>query len=156
MELLGSYGRLASGQLSRMRSRGGDLTTSAVDFVVVGAAAAAAGYLSAKSNLKGKGGKIASLPIPLAGTLVLMGAAMAGLGGSEANHHLLSAAKGMFATQAAMIGIKQAYGPTTPPAGTVVSGYPHLGAGIRRGLGGGIGASPETEALFREAGLIGG
>ena len=153
MQLLGTYGQMAQ---DRLRGRGAALTGEAVDTTITAVAAAAAGYLSAKSNLKGSSGKLAGLPIPLVGALILGGAAAAGVGGA-ANHHLMSAAKGALAAQAAMFGIKAAY-PTGTPATIAAFPVNHMPGNLPAGTvyhGGRpyMGATPATEQMFARAGL---
>lgn len=162
MELLGTWGQMARNSMS---GRGPKLASEAVDLTVTSVAAAAVGYATAKSNLAGKSGKLGGVPIPLAAGAVLAGLAVAGVGG-EANHHIASAAKGCFAAQAAMFGVKAAYAGTGKPAtieGTRVAALPPgSGFPLNPGLYGmphampHMGGTPATEGLLGRAGLVQG
>ena len=139
MELVGTFGRAMSG----LHAGGFSTSKEAVGMAESAIAAGLIGWLSAQSQIKGKGGKLFGMPIPLGAALV------AGTAGVLTRSHLLmNAARGALDAEATMVGIKKAYAPTGQTA--QVLGVPHAPYQIPAHFG----ATPETAQLFREAGYV--
>lgn len=99
-----------------------------------------------------KNGEIFGVPFSLAGALIASGLGLTDVLGRRASPHLLNMAVGGFAAWATAQGVKLGYRGTTAP---VSVGYDQLPPGYNYygGQGGYIGAIPQTEKLFREAGI---
>lgn len=146
------------GSLSRFGSHSaskGKVVEHALDTVGVAAGAFAPAYLAAKSRVaaakagKTDGGELMGVPYTLLSAVVLGAAGLAGVGGRN-SHHLLNAAKGSMAAYAATQAIKMAWEGSgqAPSLGALPAGKNWALSGMYQ-----FGATPETENLFREAGL---
>jgi len=119
---------------------------------LVSSSAFTAAMWSARSNINGGGGKLfGKVPIPLAmaGGAALV-AAVAAKAGSPHAGAMLDIARGALAAQATMMGIKYAYSGTGKPV--TVAALPR--PGLSSYMGPGVGATPDVEAMFRQAGLV--
>lgn len=120
---MASYLDLYRGGVASARRRSEDLTQRLIKTVEVGAGAFAAAYLSNK--LGGPTGKeYHKIPLEVGLGAVLLGASMAGLGGSH-DEDLVNLADGAFAAWATRQGLRSG----NVAAGAVSGSYYELGAG---------------------------
>lgn len=134
-------------------------STMGVQLAEVGLSAGLLSFLAAFSRARDvtlgpvfKNGELVGVPLSLAGAI------LAGIGAfaTKGNPHLMNIAIGGATAWLTTAGIKLGYrGSTlTPSVGGPTPGYPYSQPYANYGYGYyGVGATPETEAMFREAGV---